>query len=56
MKKDEVYDYNSTFPNPNADIPIDILNNIPVWYINNTYNNYWNVIELTELIITSPYC
>ena len=51
MKKDELYDYNSTFPNPNADIPIDILNNVPVWYSNNTYNFYWNVIEVIEVNI-----
>ena len=55
MKKDEVYDYNSTFPNPNEDIPIDILNNVPIWYINNTYNNYWNVIEITDINIILPY-
>ena len=56
MKKDEVYDSNSTLPNPNADIPIDILNYIPVYFINNTYNDNWRIVGITELIITSPYC
>ena len=55
MKKDEIYDYNSTFSNPNADIPIDILNYIPVYFINNTYDNNWKIIGIVELIITSPY-
>ena len=52
MKEDnELYDYKSTFPNPNADIPIDILNNVPIWYINNTYNDEWIVIEITDMTI-----
>ena len=55
MKEDEVYDYNSSFPNPNDDIPIDILNNVPIWHINNTYNHYWNIIEVTEITIIVPY-
>ena len=55
MKNNDTYDYSSTFPNPNADIPIDILNYIPVYFINNTYDNSWRIIAITELIITSPY-
>lgn len=55
MKEDEIYDYNSTFPNPNADIPIDILNNVPVYHINNTYDFSWDTIEITELNIIVPY-
>lgn len=57
MKEDnETYDYNSTTPNPNADLPIDILNYIPIYVINNTYDNSWRIVGITELIITSPYC
>lgn len=55
MKNDDIYDYDSTFPNPNEDLPIDILNYIPIYTINNTYDNNWNVIGITELIITLPY-
>ena len=51
MKNNDTYDYNSTFSNPNADIPIDILNYIPVYFINNTYDNSWIIIGITELII-----
>lgn len=50
-ENNEIYDYKSTFPNPNADIPIDILNNIPIWHINSTYNNEWLVIEITYITI-----
>lgn len=55
MEKDKVYDYDSTSANPNADIPIDILNYVPVYFVNNTYDDIWKVIGITELIITSPY-
>lgn len=56
MKEDnEIYDYNSTTSNPNEDLPIDILNYIPVYFINNTYDNSWKIVGITELIITSPY-
>lgn len=56
MKEDnEFYDYNLIAQNPNADLPIDILNYIPIYFINNTYNNSWKIIGITELIITSPY-
>lgn len=55
MKEDELYDYNSTFSNPNADIPIDILNNVPVYHINNTYDFSWNIIEITDINIILPY-
>lgn len=50
-ENNEIYDYKSTVSNPNANIPIDILNNIPIWYINNTYNNEWLVIEITDMTI-----
>lgn len=50
-ENNEVYDYNSTFPNPNADIPIDILNNVPIYYINNTHDDKWVVIEITDITI-----
>lgn len=50
------YDYNSTDHNPNEDLPIDILNYIPIYVINNTYDDNWRIIGITELIITSPYC
>ena len=56
MKDNDTYDYNSTAPNPNEDLPIDILNYIPIYVINNTYDNNWKIIGITELIITSPYC
>lgn len=56
MKEDKIYDYNSTFSNPNADIPMDILNYIPIYVINNTYDDSWRIVGITELIITSPYC
>lgn len=56
MKDNDIYDYNSTAPNPNADLPIDILNYIPIYVINNTYDDNWKIIGITELIITSPYC
>lgn len=55
MKNNDIYDYNSTFPNPNEDLSIDILNNIPVYVINNTYDDIWRIIGITELTITSPY-
>ena len=55
MKEDEIYDYNSTFPNPNADIPIDILNYTPIYYINNTYDFSWHIIEITDINIILPY-
>lgn len=52
MKEDnKLYDYESTFPNPNADIPIDILNNVPIYCINNTYNDEWIIIEITDMTI-----
>ena len=56
MKNNNTYDYNSTDPNPNEDLPIDILNYIPIYVINNTYDDNWRIIGITELIITSPYC
>lgn len=55
MKKDELYDYNSTFSNPNADTCFDILNNVPVYHINNTYDFSWNIIEITDINIILPY-
>ena len=51
MKDNDIYDYNSTAPNPYADLPIDILNYIPIYYINNTYNDEWIVIEITDITI-----
>lgn len=57
MKNNDTYDYNPTDSNPNADIPIDILNYIPIYVINNTYDDdSWRIVGITELIITSPYC
>ena len=56
MREDKIYDYNSTAPNPNADTCFDILNNVPVYHINNTYDDIWRIVGITELIITSPYC
>lgn len=55
MKDNDIYDYNSKLPNPNEDFPIDILNYVPIYFINNTYDNIWRVIAITELIITLPY-
>lgn len=56
MKNNNSYDHNFNTPNPNADIPIDILNYIPIYFINNTYDDSWRIVGITELIITSPYC
>ena len=55
MENNDIYDYNSTFSNLNADTYFDILNNVPVYYINNTYDFSWNIIEITDINIILPY-
>lgn len=55
MENNDTYDYDLTLLNPNKYSQIDILNYIPVYFVNNTYDYIWKVIGITELIITSPY-
>lgn len=55
MKDNYTYDYTPTTNNPIKILSIDFLNYIPVYFINNTYDDSWRIVGITELIITSPY-